>query len=198
MSLTACSSLAYSKYQFLLELPDLWRACRVFGIRWQQALLLIPGAPLKLARERQMSVVRPSHRGQHTVQPFLMPSHSRMVMECCVDPALSLCTSSVLSDQGRNTAWAWLAEPLGKSAIEEKLGKVQVSPSLGELVQGERMRSRPGREAAWVEGFVFLVPLQSYQRGIQLCHLSEAIIIKISRIVMLIANLLNGNEFLIS
>lgn len=68
-------------------------------------------------------------------------------------------------------------------------------------MQGERVSSWAGTEAVWVEGcffFFFLVPLQAYQRDIQLCHLSEAIIIKISRIVMLIANLLNGNEFLIS
>lgn len=155
MSLAAYSSSAYSKYQFLLELPGLWRVCRVFEIRWQQALLLVPEAPSKLARERQMSAVRPSHRGQHTVQPFLMPSHSRMAMECCMDPALSLYTSSVLNDQGRNTARAWLAELLGKSSIEEKLGKVQVSPSLGELVHCKRMRSQAGREAAWAEGFFF-------------------------------------------
>lgn len=66
-------------------------------------------------------------------------------------------------------------------------------------MQGVRVSSQAGRGTAWVEDFFFfLVSLQSYQQGIQLCHLSEAIIIKISRIVMLIENLLNGNEFLIS
>lgn len=60
-----------------------------------------------------------------------------------------------------------------------EVGKGQAGPSLGEQVQGERVSSWAGRKAAWVDFFFFfLVPLQSYQRGIQLCHLSEAIIIK--------------------
>lgn len=77
------------------------------------------------------------------------------------------------------------------------MGKGQAGPSLGKPVQGEKVSSWAGREAAWVDFFFGGVPLQSYQGDIQLCHLSEAIIIKISQIVMLIANLLNGNEFLI-